>query len=146
MLKFQALDYTAALLVPFVGSPVVEEPVEAESAVKAPTGTFKVLVRTSNSEGLSEQVDRLIENGSSFNDTFFRVFKVSARPKMKAQKKILALHESVRPALLDELIKRFDRVRVTTNPSAKDIRYTLGLHCKLVHGWLRWPPILADVC
>ena len=44
---------------------------------------------------------------------------------MKAKKKILALHESVRPALLDELIKRFDRVRVTTNPSAKDIRYTL---------------------
>ena len=31
----------------------------------------------------------------------------------------------MQPALLDELIKRFDRVRVTTNPSAKDIRYTL---------------------
>ncbi len=28
LLKFQALDYTAALLVPFVGSPVVEESVE----------------------------------------------------------------------------------------------------------------------
>ena len=125
LLKFQALDYTKALLVPFVGSPVAEEPAEEEGAVNAPTGTFKVLVRTRNSEGLSEQVDRLIENGSSSNVTFFRVFKVSARPKMKAQKKILALHESVRPALLDELIKRFDRVRFTTNPSAKDIRYTL---------------------
>ena len=125
LLKFQALDYTAALLVPFVGSPVVEEPAEEESAVKAPTGPFKVLVRTSNSEGLSDKVDQLVENGSSSNATFFRVFKVSARPKMKAQRKILALHESVRPALLDELIKRFARVRVTTNPSAKDIRYTL---------------------
>lgn len=36
----------------------------------------------------------------------------------------LALHESVRPALLDEF-KRFSRVRFTTVPSAKDIRYTL---------------------
>ena len=51
---------------------------------------------------------------------------------MKAQRKILALHESVRPALLDELIKRFDRVRVTTNPSAKDIRYTLDY---IVHAY-----------
>ena len=125
LLKFQALDYTKALLVPFVGFPVAEEPAEEEGVVNAPTGTFKVLVRTSNSEGLSDQVDRLVENGSSNNATFFRVFKVSARPKMRAQRKILALHESVRPALLDELIKRFDRVRVTTNPSAKDIRYTL---------------------
>ena len=104
---------------------MAEEPVEAGGGVNAPTGTFKVLVRTSNSEGLSDKVDRLVENGSSFNATFFRVFKVSARPKMKAKKKILALHESVRPALLDEFIKRFDRVRCTTNPSAKDIRYTL---------------------
>ena len=125
LLKFQALDYTKALLVPFVGSPVAEEPVEAGGGVNAPTGTFKVLVRTSNSEDLSGKVDRLVENRSSSNVTFFRVFKVSARPKMKAKKKILALHESVQPALLDELIKRFDRVRVTTNPSAKDIRYTL---------------------
>ena len=125
LLKFQALDYTKALLVPFVGSSVVEEPAEEGGVVNAPTGPFKVLVRTRNSEGLSEQVDRLVENGSSSNATFFRVFKVPARPKMKAQKKILALHESVRPALLDELIKRFDRIRVTTNPSAKDIRYTL---------------------
>ena len=125
LLKFQALDYTKALMVPFVGSPVTEEPVEEESAVNAPTGIFKVLVRTSNSQDLADKVDRLVENGSSSNVTFFRVFKVSARPKMKAKRKILALHESVRPALLDELIKRFDRVRVTTNPSAKDIRYTL---------------------
>ncbi len=132
LLKFQALDYTKALLVPFVGSPEVEEPSAEEGTVKAPTGTFKVLVKTSNSEGLSEQVDRLVENGSSSNATFFRVFKVSARPKMKAQKKILALHESVRPALLDELIKRFDRVRVTTSPSAKDIRYTLDY---IVHAY-----------
>ena len=124
LLKFQALDYTAALLVPFVGSPVAEL-AEAESAVTAPTGTIKVLVRTRNSQDLADKVDQLVENGSSSNTTFFRVFEVSARPKMKAKKKILALHESVRPALLDELIKRFDRVRVTTNPSAKDIRYTL---------------------
>ena len=43
---------------------------------------------------------------------------------MKATRKLLALHESVRPALLDEL-KRFSRVRFTMDPSAKDIRYTL---------------------
>ena len=43
---------------------------------------------------------------------------------MKAKRKLLALQESVRPALLDEL-ERFDRVRWTTDPSAKDIRYTL---------------------
>ena len=132
LLKFQAVDYTKALLVPFVGSPVAEEPAEEEGAVNAPTETFKVLVRTRNSEDLSDQVDRLVENGSSSNATFFRVFKVSARPEMKAQKKILALHESVRPALLDELIKRFDRVRVTTNPSAKDIRYILDY---IVHAY-----------
>ena len=132
LLKFQALDYTAALLVPFVGSPEAEELVEDEGAVNAPTGPFKVLVKTSNSEGLSGQVDRLVENGSSSNASFFRVFKVSARPKMKAKRKILALHESVRPALLDELIKRFDRVRVTTNPSTKDIRYTLDY---IVHAY-----------
>ena len=51
---------------------------------------------------------------------------------MKAKRKILALHESVRPAILDEFIKRFDRVRVTTNPSAKDIRYTLDY---IVHAY-----------
>ena len=126
LLKFQALDYTSALLVPFVGSPVVEELAEAEDAVNAPTGLIRVLVRTRNSEGLSDKVDRLIENGSSFNTTFFRVFKVPARPKMKAKKKILALHESAQPVLLDEFIKRFDRVHYTTNPSAKNIRYTLN--------------------
>ena len=132
LLEFQALDYTATLLVSFVGSPVAEEPTEEEGAVNVPTGPFKVLVKTSNSEGLSDQVDRLVENGSSSNATFFRIFKVSARPKMKAQRKILALHESVRPAILDELIRRFDRVRVTTNPSAKDIRYTLDY---IVHAY-----------
>ena len=132
LLKFQALDYTAALLIPFVGSPVAEELVEAGGAVNALPGTFKVLVRTRNSEDLSDQVDRLVENGSSNNVTFSRVFKVSARPKMKAEKKILALHESVQPALFDELIKRFDRVRCTTNPSAKDIRYTLDY---IVHAY-----------
>ena len=52
LLKFQALDYTAALLVPFVGSPMAEEPAAEEGAVNAPTGTFKVLVRTRNSERL----------------------------------------------------------------------------------------------
>ena len=128
LLKFQALDYTAALLVPFVGSPVVEEPVEEEGAVNAPTGTFKVLVRTSNSEDLSDQINGLIEGyrdseGSGVTN-FFRVFKVFPQKEMKAKRKLLALHESVRPALLDEF-KRFGRVRFTTDPSAKDIRYTL---------------------
>ena len=56
LLKFQALDYTKALLVPFVGSPVAEEPAEEEGGVNAPTGTFKVLVRTRNSEDLSDKV------------------------------------------------------------------------------------------
>ena len=76
LLKFQALDYTAALMIPFVGSPRAEEQVEEEGAVNILPGTFafKVLVRTRNSEGLPDKVDRLIENGSSFNTTFFRVF------------------------------------------------------------------------
>ena len=125
LLKFQALDYTKALLVPFVGSPVVEEPVEEEGVVNAPTGTVKVLVRTSNSESFSDRVDNLVlMHGQKSEDTFFRVFKVSPLQRMKAKMKVLALHESLRPALLDEF-KRFDRVRVTTDPSAKDIRYTL---------------------
>ena len=128
LLKFQALDYTAALLIPFVGSPVAEELVEAGGAVNALPGTFKVLVRTRNSEDLSDQVDRLLEgyrdSGGSGITNFFRVFKVFPQKEMKAKRKLLALHESVRPVLLDEL-ERFDRVRCTTNPSAKDIRYTL---------------------
>ena len=131
LLKFQALDYTAALLVPFVGSPMAEEPVEDEGAVSALPGTFRVLVRTSNSEGLSDQVDRLIEAYGGLNeeiylddDIFFRIFKVFPQKRIKAKRKLLALHESVRPALLDEL-KRFSRVRFTTGTSAKDIRYTL---------------------
>ena len=135
LLKFQALDYTAALLVPFVGSLVAEEPVEEEGAVNAPTGTFKVLVRTSNSEGLSDWVNRLVDaygdlgeldDEISIEDAaiFFRIFKVFPQKRMQAKRKLLALHESVRPALLDEL-KRFSRVRVTTDPAVKDARYTL---------------------
>ena len=66
LLKFQALDYTAALLVPFVGLPVEEELVEEESAVNAPTGTFKVLVKTSNSGDLQAVLDQgLILSGRS---------------------------------------------------------------------------------
>ena len=65
-----------------------------------------------------------------------------ARKKMKAQRKILALHESVRPALLDELIKRFDFVRFTTDPSAKDIRYTLDY---IVNAILDWHPMAHNI-
>ena len=125
LLKFQALDYTKALLVSFVGSPVAEESAEEEGGVNAPTGTFKVLVRTRNSESLSERVDQLVEYHSRpHSNTFFRVFKVPARSKMEAERKILALHESVRLTLLDEF-KRFSRVRSTTDTSTKDIRYIL---------------------
>ena len=135
LLKFQALDYTAALLVSFVGSPVVEEPVEEEGAVNVPTGTFKMLVRTSNSEGLSDWVNSLVEGYGHLGDLddeisgeddaiFFRIFKVFPQKRMQAKRTLLALHESVRPALLDEL-KRFSRVRVTTDPAVKDARYTL---------------------
>ena len=46
---------------------------------------------------------------------------------MKAQRKILALHESVRPALLDELINGSTASASPRNPSAKDIRYTLDI-------------------
>ena len=131
LLKFQALDYTAALLVPFVGLPVAEEPVEEKGVVKALPETFKVLVRTSNSEDLSDQVDGLLEMYGGLNeeiyrddDIFFRIFKVFPQKRIKAKRKLLALHEAVRPVLLDEL-KRFSRVRFTTGTSAKDIRYTL---------------------
>ncbi len=131
LLKFQALDYTAALLVPFVGSPVVEESAEEERAVNVLPGTFKVLVKTSNSEALSDQINGLVEAYGgpddeifSNEDLFFRIFKVFPQKRMKAKRKLLSLHESVRPALLDEL-KRFSRVRFTTDPSAKDFRYTL---------------------
>ncbi|MYC69708.1 MAG: hypothetical protein F4X17_03240 [Gemmatimonadetes bacterium] len=123
LLKFQALDYTVALLIPFVGSSVAEEPVEDEGAVSALPGTFKVLVRTRNSEGLSEQVDQLVQMYSQVrDDAFFRIFNIP--PNTRAKRKLLTLHESVRPALLDEF-KRFDRVRWTQDPSAKDIRYIL---------------------
>lgn len=124
LLKFQAVDYTKALLVPFVGSAVATDPPEKEGAANIPTG-FKVLVRTRNSESLSDKVDQLLEGYRGSNTTtFFRVFKVSPLPKVKAKRKIVALHESIRPALLDEL-KRFSRARWTTAPSAKDIRYTV---------------------
>ena len=110
---------------------MVEEPVEEEGAVNVLSGTFKVLVRTSNSEALSDQINGLVEAYGgpddeifSDEDLFFRVFKVFPQRRMKAKRKLLALHESVRPVLLDEL-KRFSRVRFTTDPSAKDIRYTL---------------------
>ena len=135
LLKFQALDYTAALLVSFVGSPVAEEPVEEEGVVNAPTGTIKVLVQTRNSESLSDWVNSLVEGYGHLGDLddeisgeddaiFFRIFKVFPQKRMQAKRKLLALHESVRPALLDEL-KRFSRVRVTTDPAVKDARYTL---------------------
>ena len=124
LLKFQAVDYTRALLVSFVRSPVATDPPEEEGAANAPTG-FKVLVRTRNSQGLSDKVDQLLEGYRGSNTTtFFRIFKVSPLPKVKAKRQIVALHESIRPALLDEL-KRFSHVRWTTAPSTEDIRYTL---------------------
>jgi len=124
LLKFQALDYTKALLVPFVGSPGAEESVE-EDAVQVPTGIFKVLVRTRNGEDLPNQVKEMVElHGQGNGVAFFRVFNVSPLQKMRAKRKVLALHESVRPALLDEF-KRFSHVRFTTDPLAKDMRYTL---------------------
>ena len=122
LLKFQALDYTAALLVPFVGSPVAEEPVADDGAVNAPTGTFKVLVKTSNSGDL--QASKIIKQGHKgrilghfvFIDdrTFSKIFKTSSRQEDIQKEKLLALHESIRPALLDEL-KRFRRVYWTTD-------------------------------
>ena len=136
LLKFQALDYTAALLVPFVGSPVVEESVEAESAVNAPTGTFKVLVKTRNSGDLQAFLDqglilsgrsghRLIDIDDMINDMVFsKIFKATSSQNTKKEI-LLAMHESIRPALLDEL-KKFDRVYWTTDiASVKDARYTL---------------------
>ena len=134
LLKFQALDYTAALLVPFVRSPVVEEPAEAESAVKAPPGTVKVLVRTSNSNAL--QTSTVIKPGRTrsmmvrsqiFIDdrTFSKVFKTASSQEDIQKEKLLVLHESIRASLLDEL-KQFRRVHWTTDPaSAKDARYIL---------------------
>ena len=133
LLKFQALDYTKALLVPFVGSPVVEESVEEEGVVNAPTGTFKVLVKTSNSGAL--QASKVIKPGHKgrilghfvFVDdrTFSKIFKTASRQEDIQKEKLLALHESIRVSLLDEL-KRFSRVHWTTDvASAKDARYIL---------------------
>ena len=132
LLKFQALDYTAALLVPFAGSSVEEEPAE-EDAVNAPTGTLKVLVRTSNSRDL--QASRVVKPGhtgrisgrSIFIDdrTFSKIFKTSSRQEDIQKKKFLELRKSIRASLLDEL-KRFDRVHWTTDPtSIEDARYIL---------------------
>ena len=99
LLKFQALDYTAALLIPFVGSPMAEEPAEAESAVKAPTGTFKVLVKTSNSGAL--QACKVIKPGHKgrisgrfvFIDdrTFSKIFKTGLRVR-RIYKRKSSLH------------------------------------------------------
>ena len=134
LLKFQALDYTAALLVPFVGSPVVEVPVEGEGVVEAPTGPFKVLVRTSNSNAL--QASTVIKPGRTrsmmvrtqiFIDdsTFSKIFKIASRQEDIQKEKLLALHESIRASLLDKL-KQFRRVHWTTDlASAKDARYIL---------------------
>ena len=134
LLKFQALDYTAALLVPFVGSPVAEAPVEEEGAVNAPTGTFKVLVRTSNSNDL--QASTVIKPGRTRNmmvrtqifiddKTFSKIFKTASSQEDIQKEKLLALHEFIRASLLDEL-KRFSRVHWTTDiASAKDARYIL---------------------
>ena len=134
LLKFQALDYTKALLVPFVGSPVVEVPVEEEGVVEAPTGTFKVLVRTSNSNAL--QASTVIKPGRTrsmrvrtqiFIDdsTFSKIFKTASRQEDIQKEKLLALHESIRVSLLDKL-KQFRRVHWTTDlASAKDARYIL---------------------
>ena len=134
LLKFQALDYTAALLVPFVGSPVVVESVEEGGAVNAPTGTFKVLVRTSNSNAL--QASTVIKPGRTrsmvirsqiFIDdrTFSKVFKTASSQEDIQKEKLLALHEFIRASLLDEL-KQFRRVHWTTDPaSIEDVRYTL---------------------
>ena len=134
LLKFQALDYTKALLVPFVGSSVAEEPAEAESAIDAPSGTFKVLVRTRNSGAL--QASTVIKPGRPrgsmvrtriFIDdrTFSKIFKTASRQEDRQKEKLLALHESIRPALLDEL-KQFSRVHWTADiASVEDARYIL---------------------
>ena len=133
LLKFQALDYTAGLLVSFVGLPVVEEPTEEEGVVNVQTGTFKVLVRTRNSEAL--QASTVIKPGHkgrisghfiSIDDgTFSKIFRNASRQEDIQKKKLLTLHESIRASLLDEL-KRFSRVHWTTDPaSSEDARYIL---------------------
>ena len=133
LLKFQALDYTAALLVPFVGSPMAEEPAAEEGAVNAPTGTFKVLVRTRNSERL--QASGVIKPGHRgsmvrtriFIDdrTFSKIFKTASRQEDRQKETLLALHESIRASLLDEL-KQFSRVHWTTDlASVEDAHYIL---------------------
>ena len=130
------MDYTAALLVPFVGLPVAEELVEEESAVNVPAGIFKVLVKTRNSGDLQAVLDQgLILSGRSGhhrididsvinNMVFSKIFKAASSQTTK-KKILLAMHESIRPVLLDEL-KQFDRVHWTTDiASVKDAHYTL---------------------
>ncbi|MCY4604089.1 MAG: hypothetical protein OXE49_07640 [Gemmatimonadetes bacterium] len=136
LLKFQALDYTAALLVPFVGLPVVEEPAKEESAANALAVPIRVLVKTRNSGDLQAFLDqglilsgrsghRLIDIDDMINDLVFsKIFKATSSQNTKKEI-LLAMHESIRPALLDEL-KQFDRLHWTTDiASVKDVRYTL---------------------
>ncbi len=134
LLKFQALDYTAALLVPFVGSPVAEEPAGEEGGVNAPTGTFTVLVKTRNSEDL--QASTVIKPGRTrsmmvrtrifIDDRIFsKILKTASRQEDIQKEKLLAMHEPIRASLLDEL-KQFSRVHWTTDiASVKDARYIL---------------------
>ncbi|MCE2449846.1 MAG: hypothetical protein J4F35_16145 [Candidatus Latescibacteria bacterium] len=136
LLKFQALDYTAALMVPFVGLPMAEESSEEESAANALAGPIRVLVKTSNSGDLQAFLDqglilsgrsghRLIDIDDMINDMVFsKIFKATSSQNTKKEI-LLAMHESIRPALLDEL-KQFDRVHWATDiASVKDARYTL---------------------
>ena len=112
---------------------MAEEPVEAGGGVNAPTGTFKVLVRTSNSRAL--QTSKVIKPGHkgrisghfTFIDdkTFSKIFKTASRQEDIQKEKLLALHESIRASLLDEL-KQFSRVHWTTDiASIEDARYIL---------------------
>ena len=87
LLKFQALDYTSALLVSFVGSPVAEESSEEEGAANALAGPIHVLVKTRNSGDLQAFLDqglilsgrsghRLIDIDDMINDMVFsKIFK-----------------------------------------------------------------------
>ena len=92
-----------------------------------------MLVRTSNSQAL--QASKVIKPGHKgrilgrfiFIDdrTFSKIFKTASRQEDRQKEKLLALHESIRAPLLDEL-KRFGRVHWTTDiASVKDARYIL---------------------
>ena len=112
---------------------MAEESAEEEGAVNVPTGTFKVLVRTSNSRAL--QTSKVIKPGHKGrisghftlidDKTFSKIFKTASRQEDIQKGKLLALHESIRASLLDEL-KRFSRVHWTTDlASVEDARYIL---------------------